>query len=94
VLVGFTSPGDRPHHLQQPLETLIKRGCVIIVCATHTERSGTVTVVNELASQYDYQIKCVEKTPRASDQYDHEEKANEIVELIRGMIEGVKLVEA
>lgn len=50
VLVGFASPGDRPDILLPLLEALVERGCIIIVCATHT-RGGTVKVVGELGQQ-------------------------------------------
>jgi hypothetical protein len=58
VLVGFASPGDRPDILLPLLEALIERGCIIIVCATHT-RGGTVEVVREFGRQ-GFQVEWIE----------------------------------
>jgi hypothetical protein len=93
VLVGFASPGDRPDILQPLLEALIKRGCIVIVCATHT-RGGTVEVVQELGRQ-GFQVEWIEK---GRQQADHDggnrKKANEIIEKVRKAIENARLVKA
>ncbi len=93
VLVGFATPGDRPDILLPLLEALIERGCIIIVCATHT-RGGTVEVVRELGQQ-GFQVEWIEK---ACQQVDHDDgnrkKANEIIEKVREAVENARLVEA
>lgn len=51
VIVGFASAGDRPDYLEKDLVHLIKAGCAVIVCATHTSRSMTYKLVERLASE-------------------------------------------
>ena len=93
VLVGFASPGDRPDILLPLLEALIERGCIIIVCATHT-RGGTVEVVRERGRQ-GFQVEWIEKACRQADHDDgNRKKANEIIEKVRAAVENARLVEA
>jgi hypothetical protein len=93
ILVGFATPGDRPDILLRLLEALIERGCIIIVCATHT-RGGTVEVVREFERQ-GFKVERIEK---ACPQMDHDDgnqkKAKEITEKVRGAVENARLVEA
>ncbi len=93
VLVGFASPGDRPDILLPLLEALIERGCIIIVCATHT-RGGTVDVVEDFERQ-GWNVEWIEKAcPQANHDDGNEKKAKEIIEKVRGAIENARLVEA
>lgn len=93
VLVGFATPGDRPDILQPLLDTLIERGCIIIVCATHT-RGGTVEVVRELERQ-GFRVEWIKKACQQADHDDgNRKKANEIIEKVRAAVEEARLVEA
>jgi len=93
VLVGFASPGDRPDILLPLLEAPVERGCIIIVCATHT-RGGTVKVVRELGQQ-GFQVEWIEKACQQLDRDDgNRKKANEIIKKVREAVENTRLVEA
>ena len=93
VLVGFASPGDRPDILLPLLEALIERGCIIILCATHT-RGGTVEVVREFGRQ-GWKVEWVAKAcPQVNHDDGNQKKAKEIIEKVRGAIEDARLVEA
>jgi hypothetical protein len=93
VLVGFASPGDRPDILLRLLEALIERGCILIVCATHT-RGGTVEVVGEFGRQ-GFKVELIKKgCPQVDHDDGNQKKAKEIIEKVRGAIDNARLVEA
>src|SRR5260370_4813828 len=52
VKIGFASQGDVDEILEENLEPLFEAGCSVIVCATHTSRSRTYSVVKQLERDY------------------------------------------
>jgi hypothetical protein len=88
VKVGFASPGDTPRILEEYVQILIEEGCIVIVCATHTRRSKTWTVVE----RPEYDLVRIEK---ACPQIDHDDgnrkKADELISEVRKAIETAQL---
>ena len=87
VLVGFASPGDVEWILAANLLPLIEKGCIVILCATHT-RGGTVDLVERVAADHQFATVWIEK---AGDSTDHivanRRKADEIIQRIRRAVE-------
>ena len=87
VLVGFASPGDVEWILADNLLPLIAKGCIVIVCATHT-RGGTVDLVREVAVEHQFGIAWIEKAGGSTDHIvANRQKADEIIQRIRRAIE-------
>lgn len=51
ISVGFSSGGDYPEQVEKNMDTLRKKKCDIIVCATRT-KGGTVEAVAKLDGKY------------------------------------------
>lgn len=92
ILVGFASPGDRPEILKSLLDDLVKRGCIVIVCATHT-KGGTVEVVREFERE-GFNVEWIAKARQQENHDDaNRKKANEIIQKVRLAVENARLVE-
>lgn len=62
VLVGFSSPGDTPEHLDRCLKPLIEKKCLVIVGATRPLGHASWRRAEELASMHCFQIVPLDKT--------------------------------
>lgn len=95
VKVGFVSQGDKAAILEEFLVPLIEKGCVAIVCATHT-RGGTVEIVEQLALQAEFNIIPIDKACHQPGNHDswNSQKADEIISEVRKAIAEAQLVQA
>ena len=66
IRVGIDSRGDRPGHVKDALDALLRQRCSIIVCASHT-RGGTIDEARQLSKAHGYSLFEVAKTAAASE---------------------------
>ena len=64
--VGIDSRGDRPEHVKDALDVLLRQRCSIIVCASHT-RGGTIDEVRQFSETHRYSLFEVAKTAAAAE---------------------------
>jgi hypothetical protein len=96
VKVGFASSGDTVKRLEEDLPPLCAAECSVIVCATHTSRSETVSYVERLALEHAYQVVAIKKERAAlvNAERANLETADAIIRQVRTAIEAVQLVQA
>ncbi len=66
IRVGIDSRGDRPEHVKDALDVLLRQRCSIIVCASHT-RGGTIDEVRQFSEIHRYSLFEVAKTAAATE---------------------------